>query len=123
MTETIVSVYEIFSRTHGVNLQGMNISGCTAGWTSAVELKCTSQGTPIELVDMAFWSNTNRNGAVNSQGCSVLVANSMFYNNIGREICGGILVVRMSDLNARILPKCWFNIDKPHEMHFCKSHC
>ena len=101
-------MYEIFSRTHGVNLQGMNISECTADWTSAVELKCTSQGTPIELVDMAFWSTTNRGGAVNSQGCNVLVANSTFYNNTARGAGGGILAVRMSDSNAKILPKCWF---------------
>ena len=84
-------------RTHGVNLQGMNISKCTSDWTSAVELNCTSQGTPIELVDMAFWSNMNRAGAVHSKGCNVLVANSTFYNNTARIAGGGICVVRILD--------------------------
>ena len=62
-----------------------------------MELNCTSQGTPIELVDMAFWSNTNRAGAVYAKGCNVLVANSTFYNNTARIAGGGICVVRILD--------------------------
>ena len=94
-------------RTHGVSLQGMNITECSSNGTSPVELYCTSEGTPIELMDMALWSNENIAGAVYSEGCNVLMANSAFYNNTGR-LTGSICVVRISDSNARILPKCWF---------------
>ena len=94
-----------FPRTHGVNLNGMNISECTSNWTSAVELRCTSDAIPIQLVEMALWSNKNRAGAVYSEGCNVLVVNSTFHNNTARTTGGGMSVVRMSQSNARNLSK------------------